>query len=140
MISNALSQFEQVSEPSQMSQQIMKRVAVTAQESTEQNFSLLRPSISEFLTVVILATATTCGFILGQPSLRDTLEFTNLPDFIIQAVFPIGLFFSSLNQSTLLILLWIVGTILGVWITSVLAGNEVRRTEWYRSVASRVRL
>jgi len=41
------------------------------------------------------------------------------------------------NNSTLMLMFWVCGTFLGVWITLVLAGSEVR-TQWFQSVMDRL--
>jgi hypothetical protein len=43
-----------------------------------------------------------------------------------------------MNSQTLLLAFWVVGTLLGLWITFALAGNEMRRMEWFRSVKDRL--
>lgn len=129
----SLNSFGMVAEPAYLTVAIMQRVAMSTQQYDTRTFKLWRPSLRELIAAVILATITTMGIILGQPSLRAVLPIANGHD-------PISLFFLNILQvvtttggDTISLILWIGGTILGVCITLALAGSEVR-TQWYKTM------
>lgn len=129
--------MEMVAEPLDLTRNIMQRVAVTPQY-TGQQYEPLRPSLGELGVVVVLATITTLGVIMAQPSLRAVLPFANGHDALSLAFLSLLQVIYSVNSGTLTICLWVVGTILGVWITLALAGNEMRRTAWFRNMMERL--
>lgn len=125
--------FGMVAEPAYLTVAVMQRVAMSTQQYDTRTFKLWRPSLRELIAAVILATITTMGIILGQPSLRAVLPIANGHD-------PISLFFLNILQmltttggDTISLILWIGGTILGICITLALAGSEVR-TQWYKTM------
>lgn len=125
-----------VAEPSDLTQRIMERVAVTPQRRLP-DLAPLKPSLQELLLGVFLATLTTLGVILAQPSIRAALPFANGHD-------AISLFFiNSLHQllsldfSALIWVFWIFGTLLGVAITLLLVGEDVR-AQWYKAMMDRL--
>lgn len=129
----SLQGFGMVAEPANLTVAIMQRVAVSTQQYDTRTFKLWRPSLRELIAAVILATITTMGIILGQPSLRAVLPFANGHD-------PVSLFFINILQiitsaggDTISLILWVGGTILGICITLALAGSEVR-TQWYKAM------
>jgi Putative zinc-finger len=128
--------FRMVAEPGDLTARIMERVAVTPQRKMA-DFSPLRPSLAELLVVVLLATITTLGVILAQPSVRAVLPFATGHDVV-------SLFFlNSLHQllsydmSAFILALWIVGALLGVFITLLLVGEEVR-SQWLKAMMDRL--
>jgi predicted anti-sigma-YlaC factor YlaD len=137
-VERALSTLGMVAEPSDLTRNIMQRVAVMPQYARPPAFELLRPSLGELGVAVLLATITMLGVIMGQPSLRAVLPFANGHDAISQAFFSFLQVLYSINSGTLMLGLWVVGTILGLWITVALAGNEMRHTEWFKSMMERL--
>jgi hypothetical protein len=128
--------FKLVAEPEDLVERIMARVAITPQRAMP-DFSPLRPSLPELLVVVVLATIATFGVILAQPSIRAVLPIANGHD-------ALSLFFlNSLHQllaygmSALILALWIVGTLLGIFITLLLVGDEVR-AQWFKAMLDRL--
>jgi predicted anti-sigma-YlaC factor YlaD len=137
-IDRALNEIEMVAEPSDLTHRIMQRVAVTPQYSREQQQESLRPSLREVGIVVLLATVSMFGIIMGQPELRAGLPFANGHDPLSLAFSAFTQMLASLNSSTLTMVIWIFGTILGVWITLALAGNEMRRMDWFKNMMARL--
>lgn len=130
---SGLREIGTVAEPNDMTMRIIERVAVTPQLRNDPAYSLLRPSLLELLAVVFLATITTLGVILGQPSLRAALPFANGHDSLSRAFMSMLHLLGLFDLSTLTVAFWIVGTILGVCITLVVAGNEMRRV-WLKAM------
>ncbi len=136
-IGQALNEMEMVAEPANFTTTLMRRVAVTPQRSEQPAF-VLHISLLEFLFVIALATIATLGVFLGEPSLRGALPFANGHDKLSLLVLHIAHSLITVSSDTLMLAFWVVGTILGVWITLALAGREMRRTEWFRSVMNRL--
>jgi predicted anti-sigma-YlaC factor YlaD len=126
-----------IAEPDDLNEQIMRRVAMTAQRAKSPRFSLLRPSLAELLVVVLLATIATLGSILQQPSLRALLPFANGHDSLSLAVMSLLHMLTTAGSNTLILALWVIGTALGICITLVVAGNEMRSL-WFRAVMERL--
>lgn len=147
LVEQSFSSMQQVIEPANLTQNIMLRVAHSVQQAeqarqeelqhTESNFLPLRISLSELMTILFLATVATLGFILGQPSLRAMLPLANGHDALSYAFVNAWNQLLSINGSTLTLIFWVVGTVLGVWITLMAAGNEVR-TIWFKAVQDRL--
>ncbi len=139
----ALRELEPVMEPANLTEAIMQRVmlnprSIEIRSRREAAYAWFHISLSELLSVVLLATVATFGMILGQPSLRAVLPFANGHDKL--SLFFIGLWntiMSGMNSSTLMLVFWVCGTFLGIWITLVLAGSEVR-TQWLKAVMDRL--
>jgi hypothetical protein len=87
--------------------------------------------LRELIATIILATITMMGIILGQPSLRAVLPIANGHDAISLFFLNMLHIVTTTDGSAILLILWVVGTILGVCITLVLAGSEMR-TQWYK--------
>ena len=142
-VASTLRDVKPVVEPADMTMRIMQRVAMTPQRQQQRQrpkvppYSLLRPSLLELLAVILLATIMTLGIIWGQPPLRAVLPFANGHDVLSQAFFHVFDMLVTANSSTLNLALWIGGAILGVCITLVLAGNEVR-AEWLKAMIDRL--
>lgn len=131
-IAQSLRNVQPVVEPADLAIRIMDRVAITPM-GREPHFSPLRPSLHEILAIVLLATVATLGSILAQPSVRAILPFANGHDAFSLAVLSTLRLFTGFDPGTLTWVLWVGGTILGVCITLVFAGDEVR-TEWFKEV------
>lgn len=132
-VADAVQNLDLVVEPDNLTERIMQRVALTPQHPPDPIFFLLRPSLKEVLAVVVLATVTTLGIILGQPSLRSVLPFANGHDSLSFAFMNTLHLLLNLDAGTLTLALWLGGTVLGVGITLVLAGAEMR-TKWRKAM------
>ncbi len=131
----ALHDLPLVAEPEDLTMRVMQRVAVTPQQQKEQkndDFSMLRPSFLELVAAILLATIATLGIMWEDPSLRDALPFANGHD-------SLSLAFVSLLHLVPAgsMILWIVGALLGICITLVLAGSELR-TQWFKAILDRL--
>jgi predicted anti-sigma-YlaC factor YlaD len=136
-IEQSLHDLESVVEPPDLTVNIMRRVASTPQIESS-HFILFRPSLTEIIVAAVLATIATLGVILGQPTLRSVLPFANGHDELSLLFLDVVHVLAMMNSQTLMLAFWVVGTILGLWITFALAGDEMRRTEWFRSVRDRL--
>lgn len=143
-IEHALNNIESVKEPPNLTANIMRRVALSGKRASElvnvrqeSTFILFRPSLSELIAVVLLATVTTFGIFMQQPALRSLLPLMNGHDRLALALMEIWNFFLSVNSNTLMLVFWIFGTILGVWITLLLAGSEMRNM-WLKAMIDRL--
>jgi hypothetical protein len=136
---NNLQTFKVVVEPNDLSAQIMRRVAMAAsQRNTHASrFSLWRPSLLEILVAAALATIATVGTILQQPSIRALLPFANGHDGVSLAFLSILHTLMTIDSITLILALWIGGTILGIGITLILAGSEMRM-HWFKAMMERL--
>lgn len=142
-VQRSLNTMQLVVEPADLQTNIMRRVASSPRQATQktreqQTFILFRPSISEILAAILLATIAMLGIALEQPAVRAVV----LP--VIDGHDSLSIFLSvlwsslgSANSGALLLGLWIVGTLLGVWITLIVAGSDMRNT-WFRAVVSRL--
>jgi hypothetical protein len=126
-----------VAEPEDLTERIMQRVALTTQQQSKARFSPLRLSLSELLAAVVLATIATLASILAQPSVRAILPFANGHDSISLAFLSVLRTLATINIGTLTGACWVVGTILGICITLLLAGDEVR-AGWLKAVMERL--
>lgn len=140
-----LDSLKLVSEPANMHERIMQRVALTtankqqlAYEKQANSFKLFRPSLGEILAAALLATVATLITLLQLPVIHNKLSATNANHD------PFSLFYmhivhmlTSIDNNTLSLALWIIGTLLGVLITLMCAGNEVR-TQWFKAMAQRL--
>ncbi|HEY4387538.1 MAG TPA: hypothetical protein VGN34_24035, partial [Ktedonobacteraceae bacterium] len=140
-VTRTLSTMEQVIEPAHLTTHIMQRVALNVQQKEkkgrEPSFVLFRLSLQELLAAILLATVSTLGLILAQPALRTTLPVANGHDAVSTFFSNFMQNLTTMNSGTLSLILWIIGTILGVWITLALAGDEMR-SEWYKAVMDRL--
>lgn len=132
-VADVLHEIAPVMEPANLTSNIMQRVASSALQKEAQGYRPLRPSSAEWLLVLVLATVTMLFVIVGQPNLRDSLPFAD------------GLTTLSLFLGTMLHLfvglgslgLWVIGTLLGVCITLVVAGDEMRSL-WFKAMIDRL--
>ncbi|MBV9256855.1 MAG: zf-HC2 domain-containing protein [Ktedonobacteraceae bacterium] len=129
--------IEMVPEPSDLTLNIMQRVALSVQQEQEPDYALLRPSLPELLVILSLSTIAMLGVILGQPSVRVLLPIANGHDILSLAFLNFLHLFIDVNSEMLMGIFWIVGTILGVWITLALVGAEVR-SQWLKAMMDRL--
>jgi len=137
----ALQETEQVIEPGNLTAHIMRRVALDVRKKEkkvrEPAFALLRLSLQELMAGILLATVSMLGLILAQPTLRTMLPIANGHDAISMLFINFVQSLTAMNTEALSALFWIIGTLLGVWITLIVAGGEMR-TEWYKAVMDRL--
>lgn len=137
-VTSALRAISPVVEPADLTINIMQRVAASELSKKEVlAYKPLRPSLAELLLVLVLATATTLVVITGQPALRGSLPFANTLDSLSLALNNILHELISISTSTLLLSLWVIGTLLGVCITLAAAGNEMRSL-WFKAMMDRL--
>src|SRR5215467_6625734 len=136
---NDLGSFKIVVEPDDLHAAIMRRVALAAsqQHAAPSRFSLWRPSLLEILVAAALATIATIGTILQQPAIRSLLPFANGHDRFSLAFINLLHMLMSVDSTTLILALWIAGTLLGVVITLIFAGSEMR-TQWFKAMMERL--
>ncbi len=135
-ISRQFKMVQMVAEPMNMHAQIMRRVALAPRRNS-QPFFPWRLSLSEWLAAIILATVATLGSILAQPSVRTLLPFANGRDSLSLAFINLTHNLLSMNSSTLTLVLWIFGTVLGICITLAFAGGELR-SRWFKAMLDRL--
>ncbi|HVB61514.1 MAG TPA: zf-HC2 domain-containing protein [Ktedonobacteraceae bacterium] len=126
-----------IAEPADLTTRIMRQVAITPQRPKERSFVFWRPSLPELLAVVLLATISTLGVMWQQPSLRAVLPFANGRDLLSLTFFNLLHSLSDGNTALLLLALWIVGAAIGVCITLILAGSELR-AQWFKAMLERL--
>jgi predicted anti-sigma-YlaC factor YlaD len=136
---NDLESFKVVVEPENLKAKIMHRVAIAAsqRDSSSSRFSSWRPSLLEIMVAASLATIATIGTILQQPSIRSQLPFANGHDRLSLAFLNILHSLMTVDSITLILALWIAGTFLGVCITLIFAGSEMR-TQWFKAMMERL--
>lgn len=142
-VSSHLNTLKFVAEPLNMHEQIMQRVALNVprkpllvREEHHSNFSLFRPSLGEIMAAIVLATMATLVILLQQPSLRAILPIANGHDILSRFYVQVVHMLMYIDADTLILALWIVGTLLGVCITLALAGNEMR-SQWLKAMQER---
>lgn len=123
-----------VVEPADLTTTIMQRVALTPQRRKERLYALLRLSLLETLVVIFLATLTTFGVILEQPPLRAVLPIANGYETVSRTFIQL---LTNLGSGPFTLALWVVGSVLGICITLVLAGDEMR-AEWWKAMLDRL--
>jgi predicted anti-sigma-YlaC factor YlaD len=136
-VASALGNLKPVAEPADLTMHIMQRVALSSQQREMKRYSLLRPSLLEVLAAVLLATITTLGLFWQQPSLRSALLFANGHDSLSQSFVNTFNMLVTGNPGTLILALWVIGTMLGVFITLALVGGDIR-TEWFKAMMERL--
>ncbi len=134
-----LETFKVITEPHDLNANIMRRVAMASsqRDTSPSDFSRLLPTLLEILVAATLATIATVGTILQQPSIRSLLPFANGHDGLSLAFLNLLHSLMPVDSTTLILVLWIAGTILGVCITLIFAGSEMR-TQWFRAVMERL--
>jgi predicted anti-sigma-YlaC factor YlaD len=136
-VAQGIQSLKLVAEPEDLAARIMQRVIMASPRRRAPQFSLLRLSLPELLAAILLATIATFGSILAQPSVRALLPFANGHDSLSLAFFDLVHTLATINIGTLIGACWVVGTVLGICITLVLAGNEVR-AGWLKAVMERL--
>lgn len=135
-ISRQFKMVRMVAEPENMHAQIMQRVAMAPRRS-QQPFFPWHPSLAEWLAAILLATIATLGSILAQPSVRALLPFANGHDSLSIAFMNLVHNLISMNTGTLILVLWVCGTLLGICITLAFAGSELR-SRWFKAMMDRL--
>ncbi|GCE04260.1 anti-sigma factor family protein [Dictyobacter aurantiacus] len=141
-IDQALNEMEMVREPADLTMHIMRRVALSSQQVAVQEqkarpLTSFRPSLPEMLIAVALATITMSGIVLEQPSARAALPIANGHDPLSLLVLSLWQGLVHVNSDTVMFFLWIMGTLLGIWITLAVAGSDMR-DQWYKAVMDRL--
>jgi anti-sigma factor RsiW len=141
-IDHVLNTMEMIQEPADLTVNVMRRVALSAkrverQIAEPQSILAFRPSFSEILIASLLATVAMCGLLFDQQSIRVALFGSTSHDPISAVVAPIWNAVMVANSSTLMICLWISGTVLGIWITLLVAGSDMRDV-WFKAVLDRL--
>ncbi|GHO94099.1 hypothetical protein KSF_041470 [Reticulibacter mediterranei] len=145
-IDHALTNLESVKEPPDLTANIMRRVALTTKRAAERAaeqarkepvFVLFRPSLPELVAVVVLATMTTFGIFIQQPAFSSLISLATRHDGVSPVLLDGWKLLLSLNSNTLMLFFWVIGTILGIWITLVLAGSEMRNM-WLKAMMDRL--
>jgi hypothetical protein len=142
-IDHALTNLESVKEPPDLTANIMRRVALTTKRVVEQarkkepTFVLLRLSLPELVAVVVLATMTTFGIFIQQPAFSSLVSLATGHDGISPALLDGWKLLLNVNSNALMLFFWLIGTILGVWITLMLAGSEMRNM-WLKAMMDRL--
>lgn len=142
-ITGALEGVALIVEPSDLTANVMRRVALSEQQAERihqdrhARMVAFRLSLQELAAVIVLASIAMLGITLGQPSLRAALPIANGYDSF--SLFCIHLWSEiiRINSGTLMLAFWIVGTFLGIWITLTLVGAEMR-SAWLRAVLDRL--
>ena len=139
MVVNDLETLKVVLEPDDLNVKIMHRVAIAASQrnTSPTRFSPWRPSLLEILVAATLATIATIRTILQQPSIRSLLPFANGHDGLSMAFFNVLRLLMTVDSTTLILALWIAGTFLGICITLIFAGSEMR-TQWFKAMMERL--
>jgi len=110
-IEQAFHGVEFVEEPTDFTINVMRRVAMSAQQvrmqtvSQSQSFEPFRPSFSELLSVILLATVAVLGLALDQPMIRSALPFVNKHDAISSFLVNIWASLSTMNSQMLVLCL-----------------------------------
>ena len=138
-VANNLQTFKVVVEPDDLNEKIMHKVAIAASQriTSPSRFALWHPSLLEILVAATLATIATIGTILQQPSIRSLLPFANGHDGLSLAYLNILHTLMTVDSTTLILALWMAGTFLGVCITLIFAGSEMR-TQWLKAMMERL--
>jgi hypothetical protein len=143
-VSCGLDSLKFVPEPANMHEQIMHKVALTTKRKQQilyekqqtARFKLFRPSLGEILAAALLATVATLLSLLQLPVLNKLPSANGHDPFSLFYTYVIHML-TSIDGNTLSLTLWIVGTLLGVLITLMVAGNEMR-AQWFKAVIARL--
>jgi hypothetical protein len=143
-VSRGLDSLKVVPEPADMHEQIMQKVALTTArkqqllvETQTTRFKLFRPSLGELLAAVVLATMATLLSLLQLPGVHALLPIANGSDPFSLLYTDAVRMLTGIDTNTLSLALWIVGTLLGVVITLMVAGTEIR-ARWFKAVLARL--
>ncbi len=139
-IEQAFQSMDVVAEPDDLVVNVMQRISISEQRKKlvlEQQLveEKMRPSLREMVYAFLLSTFAMLGILL--PAFHTVLPVANGHDTLSVIWTNFWNMLLSINSSTLLLGFWIFGTMLGVWITLVLAGAEMR-SQWYRAVMQRL--
>lgn len=136
-VSCGLDSLRVVPEPTDMHARIMRRVTQTTarkqqllREKQATGFKLFRPSLAEILAAALLATMATLLTALQLPAIQNIFPPANGKDPFYMSVMNT---LTHIDPNTLSLALWIIGTLLGVLITLMVAGNEMR-TQWLKAM------
>ncbi|WP_376795604.1 anti-sigma factor family protein [Thermogemmatispora sp.] len=130
-----LESLQPVPEPDDLSARIMERVALTPQQQPSSIFAQLRPSPSELLAAAVLATIASLGSLLTQPVVLRLLPLEGGP--LTATLTAATHLLQSMDATTLLLVCWVLGTLVGICITLLVAGEELR-SRWLRAVWERL--
>ncbi len=136
-VAQSIHNLKFVAEPEDLTARIIRRVVLDSRRRSALHFSLLHLSLLELLTAVLLATIATIGSVLSQPSVRTLLPFANGHDAFSLAFMDALQVLAAINTHALILACWVVGTLLGVCITLLLAGDEIRDS-WFKAVMQRL--
>jgi anti-sigma factor RsiW len=136
-VAQSIHNLKFVAEPEDLTARIIRRVALDSRRRGALHFSLLHLSLLELLTAVLLATIATIGSVLSQPSVRALLPFANGHDAFSLAFMDTLQALAAINTHALILACWVIGTVLGICITLLLAGDEMR-AEWIKAVTQRL--
>jgi hypothetical protein len=142
-ITNALEGIAPIPEPTDLTINVMRRVALSKQQAErirqerQARMTAFRLSLQELVVVVVLASIAMLGITLGQPSLRAALPIANGDDQFSLFCMHLWNEIISINSGTLMLAFWIFGTLLGIWITLTLIGADMRNA-WLRAVLDRL--
>jgi hypothetical protein len=144
MVSEVLDTTEPVVEPADLAMRVMQRVAQSTQReqmtpALEQPPTLipLRFSWGEMISAIVLATLTMTAIIFTQPTMRAMLPIANGHDHVSLFIVSTWHMLLTIDSHTLLTAIWIVGTFLGIWITLLVAGSDMRN-QWFKAVMDRL--
>ena len=142
-IDATLKDFVLISEPVEFAANVMHRIALTERE--KKIALLVEPpepvswhfSFRELLLAIVLATCVTGALILFQPELRAVFPMMDGHGGVLLIVANLWEAMLSVNSNTLMLCFWVLGTVLGIWITLFVAGAEMR-SQWYRAMIDRL--
>lgn len=141
-IDHALNTMELIQEPADLTVNVMRRVALSAKRTerkiTEpQSILAFRPSFSEIMIASLLATVAMVGLLFDQPSVRTALVGSTSHDPFTTVATLIWNALVMVNSNALMACLWVLGAVLGIWITLMVAGSDMRN-EWFKAVLDRL--
>lgn len=139
---NILERTPLIAEPVDLTANVMRRVANQQQmekiRSEQKAYrAAFRPLLPELCAAGLLATFAMLGIIWEQPTLRAAFPIVNSYTSIAQFCGHTWNALLSTNSNTLLLACWIIGTLLGIWITLTLVGAEMR-SAWLHAVMDRL--
>ncbi|MBX5451216.1 anti-sigma factor family protein [Thermogemmatispora sp.] len=130
-----LESLQMVAEPADLSLRIMERVARTPQQQPSSILAQLRPSPGELLAAALLATIASLGSLLTQPALLRLLPLEGGP--LMGLLASVTHLLQSMDATTLTLVCWVMGTLVGICITLLVVGEELR-SRWLRAVWERL--
>lgn len=159
-VSAALSRFALVVEPADLTANVMKRVVQEQQAQRAQqraSFAAIRgftsvpaarsrqkeplfsfrPSLPELVVAIVLATIAMFALVFELPGVRIALGLANVHNPFISFFLSSWNMLVYANTDTLMTCLWVLGTILGIWITLIVAGADIRN-QWFKAVMDRL--